>query len=85
VAEDNSEILQEFTSKFIEMANNLANDGESKETVSAALMSASAFYATYAAAGNEGGLTASGVDKMTEMYKSTLQSVQAYKKDQAGQ
>jgi hypothetical protein len=34
VAEDKSETMQQFTSKFIEMANTMANDGESKETVS---------------------------------------------------
>jgi len=85
VAEDKSEIMQQFTSKFIEMANEMANSGESKENVSGALMSASAFYATFVAVGNEGGLTASGVDKVTEKYKDVLDRVQDYKRDQAGQ
>jgi hypothetical protein len=48
-------------------------------------MSASAFYATFVAAGNDGGLNPSGVDKVTEAYKATLERVQTYKKEQIGQ
>jgi hypothetical protein len=43
-------------------------------------MSASGVYATYAIAGNEGGLNQSGVDKLVELYKASLEEVQQTKK-----
>jgi hypothetical protein len=46
-------------------------------------MSASCFYATYTAAGDNGGLTASGIEKVVETYKANLESVQKYKTEQA--
>jgi len=48
-------------------------------------MRASAVYATYVAGGNEGGLTPSGIDKVTEAYKQHLEQVQEAKKAQAAQ
>ena len=84
MAEDQSELLQQLTSRFIELANTMKNDGEEKEVVSAALMSASSFYATYAMAGNDGVLSPLGVEKVAEAYKGTLDRVQAHKKAEAG-
>ncbi|MEH6588623.1 MAG: DUF3144 domain-containing protein [Halioglobus sp.] len=83
MSDDKAEVLQGFTSQFIELANSMQNNGESGEVVSAALMSASAFFATYVAAGNAGGLNPSGVEKVTEAYKDTLERVQSYKREQA--
>ncbi len=84
MAEDQSEMMQRLTTRFIELANEMKDAGDTKELVSAAMMSASGFYATYVAAGNDGGLNPAGVDKVAEAYKTTLERVQAYKKDQAG-
>ena len=39
--EDQSELLQQLTSRFIELANTMKNDGEEKEVVSAALSAGS--------------------------------------------
>ena len=80
MAEDQSELLQQLTTRFIELGNEMKNDGESKELVSAAMMSASGFYATYAIAGDDGCLNAEGVEKVTQAYGGTLQRVQEYKK-----
>ena len=79
MAEDQSELLQQLTPRFIELGNEMKNGGESKELVSAAMMSASGFYATYAIAGDDGSLNAEGVEKVTQAYGGTLQRVQEYK------
>lgn len=80
MAEDQNELLQRLTTRFIELGNVLKEEGESKEVVSAAMMSASAFYATYALAGNDGLLTDTGVKKVIEAYDQTLMRVQDYKR-----
>ncbi|MFK8050867.1 MAG: DUF3144 domain-containing protein [Halioglobus sp.] len=80
MAEDQNEQLQRLTTRFIELGNTLKEEGESKEVVSAAMMSASAFYATYAIAGNDGVLSDKGVQKVIEAYGGTLKRVQNYKK-----
>jgi cytochrome b subunit of formate dehydrogenase len=46
------------------------------------MMSASAVYATFVVTGNTGGLTESGVDKVTAAYKQHLQRVQEIRKAQ---
>ena len=46
------------------------------------LMSASGYYTTYALGGNGGGLTDSGVEKVTATYKSELERIQKLKKEQ---
>jgi hypothetical protein len=83
MAEDQSEVLQRLTSRFIELGNEMKDSGEEMEVVSAALMSASGFYATYAMAGNDGCLNAEGVELVTKAYGGTLQRVQDYKKSEA--
>ena len=85
MAEDQGEIMQRLTSRFIELGNEMKNEGERAELVSAAMMSASGFYATYVAAGDGGALNASGVEKLTGAYRSSLERVQAYKKQQMTQ
>ena len=54
--------------------------GNSWVLISAALMSASAVYATYVAVGNQGGLTASGMDKIVDAYRHQMEQVQAMRK-----
>ena len=68
------------TNKFIELANELKDEGYETELVSGALMSASGIYATYVAAGNEGGLEPSGVEKIVGIYRRTLEFIQEQKK-----
>lgn len=70
------------THKFIELANELKDEGFEPQLISAALMSASGIYATYVSAGNEGGLQPSGVDKVVMMYRRNLEHIQEKKKEQ---
>ena len=68
------------THKFIELANELKDQGHDIQLVSAALMAASGIYATYITAGNTGGLQPSGVDKVVMMYRRNLEHIQERKK-----
>jgi hypothetical protein len=68
------------TGKFIDLANELKEQGYNSQLVSAALMAASGIYATYTAAGNSGALEQSGVDKVADMYKRNLEHIQERKK-----
>lgn len=70
------------TNKFIELANELKEEGMDIALVSGALMTASCIYATYVAAGNDGALEPSGVDKVVRVYRRTLEHHQVVKKDQ---
>ncbi len=69
------------THRFIELANQLKNDGIEPQVVSAALMSASGIYVTFVAAGNNGALEPTGVDKAVEMYRNNLQYIQTRKRE----
>ena len=71
---------QECMRRFIDLANEMKNEGTGTNIISAALMSASAVYANYVAAGNHGGLTESGVDKIVEAYRHQMNQVQRAKK-----
>ncbi len=70
----------ELATRFIALANEMKDEGKTTQMVNAALMSASGIYATYTAAGNEGGLTPTGVDKVVAVYKLNLENVQKLKK-----
>jgi len=70
----------ECTHKFINLANELNEEGHDVHLVSAALMSASGIYATFISAGNTGGLQPSGVDKVVMMYQRSLENIQERKK-----
>ncbi len=70
------------TNKLIELANKLREEDIDSTLVSGALMTASAIYATFVAAGNDGALEPSGVDKVTEIYKRTLEHHQDLKRSQ---
>ena len=72
-----------LSERFIALANEMKNEGKSQQMVNAALMSASGIYATYTAAGNDGGLTPSGVDQVVQVYKANLENVQKLKKQQS--
>ena len=67
------------TNKFIELANELKEEGINITLVNGALMTASGIYATYIAAGNDGALESSGVDKVVDLYRRTLEQHQSAK------
>ena len=71
-----------LSQRFIALANEMKNEGKSQQMVNASLMSASGIYATYTAAGNDGGLTPSGVNKVVAVYKANLENVQKLKQNQ---
>jgi hypothetical protein len=73
---------QYCTNRFIELANELKDEDIEPALVSGALMTASSIYATYVAVGNDGALEPSGVDKVTAVYKRTLEHFQRIKKAQ---
>lgn len=68
------------TNKFIDLANEIKNEGIDPALVSGALMTASSIYATYVAAGNSGALEPSGVDKVVDIYRRTLEHFQEVKR-----
>jgi len=82
MSKENMQEYNELAAQFIALANQMADQGKSTQMVNAALMSASGIYATYTAAGNEGGLNASGIDKVVAVYKINLENVQKLKKAQ---
>jgi hypothetical protein len=71
------------TNKFIELANDLKKEDIEIALVSGSLMTASCIYATFVAAGNNGALESSSVDKVVQIYRRTLEHHQAVKKAQA--
>ncbi len=70
------------TQRFVELANELKDDGMDIRIVSAALMAASGIYATYTAVGNAGALEPTGVDKVVAMYRQNLEHIQKRKKEE---
>ena len=80
MAKSDAQMHAECVNRFIELANNIKDEGVGTHVISAAIMSASAVYATYVAAGNEGGLTESGMDKIVDAYRHQMVQVQAAKK-----
>ncbi len=68
------------TNKFIDLANEIKNEGIDPALVSGALMTASSIYATYVAAGNNGALEPTGVDKVVDLYRRTLEHFQDVKR-----
>lgn len=70
------------TNKFIELANELKKEDIDNSMVSGSLMTASCIYSTYVAAGNNGALESSGIDKVVQIYRRTLEHHQAAKKAQ---
>jgi hypothetical protein len=80
---DHTAELAEFTAvaeRFIALANEIKNEGKPLPLVNAALMSASATYGTYVAAGNQGYLKPSGVDRLVDAYRSQVANIQEVKR-----
>jgi len=80
-----AQVQQDCINRFIALANTLREEGVEPTTVSGCLMSASGVYATFLYAGNEGGLTESGVDKVATAYRQELERIQRVKRQAAGQ
>lgn len=68
--------------RFIDLANEMKDEGVPVNIVSWSLMTASGIYATYSVAGNQGGLNPAGIDKVSEAYKTNLANIQQLKKAQ---
>ena len=85
MSETNPDPLHQVLSRFITLANEIKDEGKEPEMVSAAMMSASAIYATYTVAGNAGGLNESGVDKVVAKYRECLDHIQELKRKEHGQ
>jgi hypothetical protein len=60
----------------------MKNEGVDPALVSGALMMASGIYATYIAAGPHGALEATGVRKVSDLYRNTLERFQQIKKNE---
>lgn len=80
MSKSDAQMHTESLNRFIDLANTIKDEGVGTHVISAAMMSASAVYATYVAAGNEGGLTQSGMDKIVDAYRHQMEQVQAAKK-----
>jgi hypothetical protein len=72
--------VSDVSARFISLANELKDDGLDPKLISSALMQASAIYATYAAAGNNGFLQDSGVQRVAEVYRAGLAELQKFKR-----
>jgi hypothetical protein len=71
------------TERFIKLANEMANEeGQDIKMISAALMAASGVYATFMAAGNQGFLAPSGVERVAQVYRNNLGYIQERKKQE---
>ena len=78
------ESQQHAINAFIELANQMKNDGASIQFVSTALMRACAVYSTYVVAGNQGALKESGIEKLKLLFASELDTIQRAKLIDAG-
>ncbi len=74
---------QDAIQAFIDLANEMKNEGASIELISTALMRACAVYSTYAVTGNQGALHDSGVEKLQKVFGEQLAVVQKAKIAQA--
>ena len=62
MTQTDKEYHQTCLNRFIELANQMKDEGVPTNVVSTAMMSASAVYATFVVTGNTGGLTESGAE-----------------------
>jgi len=77
-----SELHNQATHRFIDLANKMKEEGQDIQLISAALMSASGVYVTYAAAGNNGVLQPSGLEKVMDLYRRNLEHIQLRKREE---
>jgi len=74
---------QDAIQAFIDLANEMKNEGTSIALISTALMRACAVYSTYAVTGNQGALRDSGIEKLQKLFGEQLAVVQKAKIAQA--
>ncbi|MEP0203344.1 MAG: DUF3144 domain-containing protein [Halioglobus sp.] len=72
--------VRDCMNEFIDLANQMKDRGIPVHIVNSGLMRAFGVYATYSVAGNAGGLTESGVEKIAELFKVELANVQEMRK-----
>ena len=84
MSKTDAEIHQQCVQRFIDLANTMKDEGIGINVVSGGLITASGLYASYVAGGNDGGLTASGVEKVAAVYKRELERIQKIKKESSG-
>lgn len=82
MADSESEQLAQASSRFIDLANSLKDEGLPTKVVSAGLMTASTVYVTYVLAGNEGVLNQKGMDEVVKTYRQQLSRFQDSKREQ---
>ncbi len=75
-----NETQNECTRKFIDLANELKDEGVPVNVVAWSLMTACSMYSIYSVVGNDGGLNPSGIDKLTDAFKDNLTKVQALRR-----
>ena len=73
------ETQQDAIQAFIDLANDMKNEGTSIALISTALMRACAVYSTYAVTGNQGALHDSGIEKLQKVFGEQLAVVQKAK------
>jgi len=71
---------QRMVNRFVNLANNMRAEGNEVPQITSAFMTACGIYTTYAVAGNQGGLTDSGVEKMARLFELRLHEVQQMKR-----
>ena len=79
MAATDEQVHRQCMQRFIELANRMKDEGVDRRVVSAVLMTASAVYATYVFAGNDGTLAPAGVEKVAAAYKQQLEHTQRAK------
>jgi hypothetical protein len=84
MAKTDEELHLDTMQRFLDLANSIKDEGIETRLVSAGLMTASAMYAIYAKAGNDGLLTPEGRDKLVEAYKQQVDRVQEIKRRKTG-
>ena len=68
------------TNMFIEIANEMKDQGMPIHVVSWSMLTAAAVYSTFSVAGNSGGLNPSGVDKVVNSFRDCMNQVQEARK-----
>ena len=80
MAEMDPQVHQDCMNRFISLANAMKDEGVDIQLISSALMSASGVYETFTLVGNEGGLSPTGVEKVTAKYRKHLERYQEIRK-----
>ena len=83
ITEENRGMLQPYVNQFIDLANEMMQQGIPLPVVSSSLMTACATFATFVVAGNDGALRESGVEKLRDIFAVELSAIQKLRIDQA--